>query len=206
MRYELIDKNNLILATRVQLEIFPKEIAYYSYKLSIEDNHEHYKYYLVYKDNVIIGITGIYTHCNYEDESIWLGWYGILEEYRLHGFGTEVLIDTFKMAQEEAKKNSKIKYFRLYTSSRDNAIAQILYRKFMTISEQYNNPDDVNYDGTCLIYGKPVFDTIDKVEPWNSRNINLKQEEENIINGFKEFIELTNGDIHIQIAPTGEVF
>ena len=37
MRYELIDKNNLILATRVQLEIFPNEIAFSCYKQFIED-------------------------------------------------------------------------------------------------------------------------------------------------------------------------
>lgn len=206
MRYELIDKNNLILATRVQLEIFPKEIGYYSYKLSIEDNHEHFKYYLVYKEDVIIGVTGIYTYCNYDDESIWLGWYGVLEEYRLHGFGKQILMDTFEMAKEEAKKNPKIKYFRLYTSSRDNAIAQILYRKFMTICEDYNNPNDINYDNSCLIYTKSIDDNVRDIELWNSRCINLKEEDENIINGFKEFINLTNGDIHIQIAPTGEVF
>lgn len=38
MRHELIGKNNLILATRVQLEIFPNELAYSCYKKSIEIN------------------------------------------------------------------------------------------------------------------------------------------------------------------------
>ena len=41
---------------------------------------------------------------------------------------------------------------------------------------------------------------------WNNRYLNLKNGDELINNGFREFIKLTNGDINIQISPTGEVF
>jgi len=204
MRYELIDKNNLILATRVQLEIFPKESAYYCYKKSIEDNHKHLKYYLVYKENVIVGITGLYisNDCN---DSVWLGWYGVLENYRLHGFGKQILLDTIGLAKEWSKQDNNIKFLRLYTSERDNSVAQILYKKQMDIVERYNNPNDVNYDNTCLIYSKSLYDDIE-VSKWDNKFLNLKESDELIESYFKEFIELTNGDIHIQIAPTGEVF
>ena len=205
MRYELIDKNNLILATRVELKIFPNEIAYSCYKKSIEDEHIHYKYYLVYKEDVIIGVTGLYTETNFEDNSIWIGWYGVIDEYRLHGFGKQILLDTFNMAKEWAEKEPRIKYIRLYTSSRDNEIAQILYKQYMDICEEYNNIDDINFDNTCLVYTKFLKEVSDD-KLWNNRYLNLKNGEELISNGFKEFIKLTNGDISIQISSTGEVF
>ena len=118
MRYELIDNNNLILATRVHLEIFPNECAYSCFKKSIEDNHVNYRYYLVYKDTVIIGITGLYIDDRCKD-NIWLGWYGVLKEYRLHGFGKQIFIDTLEMAEKWGKEK-KIDTFRLYTSFDDN--------------------------------------------------------------------------------------
>ena len=204
MRYELIDQNNLILATRVQLEIFPDEIAYCAYKKSIEDEHKNYRYYLVYKESVIIGITGLYIEDRYSD-SIWIGWYGVLENYRLHGFGEKILLDTFNMAKEWALEKGNISYIRLYTSYRDNPIAQILYKKYMTTVENYNNTSDINFDNTCLIYSRTINES-ENVELWNNRFLNLKYGDEMIVDGFKEFIKLTNGDIHIQIASTGEVF
>ena len=204
MRYELIDQNNLILATRVQLEIFPDEIAYCAYKKSIEDEHKNYRYYLVYKESVIIGITGLYIEDRYSD-SIWIGWYGVLENYRLHGFGEKILLDTFNMAKEWALEKGNISYIRLYTSYRDNPIAQILYKKYMTTVENYNNTSDINFDNTCLIYSRTINES-ENVELWNNRFLNLKYGDEMIVDGFKEFIKLNNGDIHIQIASTGEVF
>lgn len=205
MKYELIDKNNLILATRVQLKIFPNEIAYACYKKSIEDEHKHYKYYLVYKENVIIGVTGLYTENNFEDNSIWIGWYGVIDEYRLHGFGKQIFLDTLNMAKEWAEKEPRIKYIRLYTSSRDNKIAQIIYRKYMDICEEYNNPNDINFNNSCLVYTKTLNETTDDKQ-WNNRYLNLKNGDKLIDEGFKEFIKLTNGDINIQISSTGEIF
>ena len=205
MKYVLIDKNNLILATRVQLEIFPKEIAFTCYKKSIEDNHEHYKYYLVYKNDIVIGITGLYTENNFEDNSIWIGWYGVLEEYRLHGFGEEILKDTINMAKKWSVENNKIKYIRLYTSFKHNKIAQILYEQYMDLKEKYNNKNDINYDNTCLVYTKKI-NNIDKLEYWNNRFLNLIEGENMIKRGFEDFSKLTNGDIHIQISESGEIF
>ncbi len=204
LRYELIDNKNIILATRVQLKIFPGEIAYPCYKMSIED-HEHYKYYLVYNNDVIIGVTGLYTECDYKDDSIWLGWYGVLKEYRLHGFGKQILLDTIEMAKEEVKNNPRIKYLRLYTSLEENKVAQILYKKYMEISEYYENDDDINYDHTCLIYTKRLNENV-HLELWNSRFINLRAGSESMSEGLKEFMEITNGDINVQISPAGEVF
>ena len=203
MRYELIDNNNLILATRVHLEIFPNECAYSCFKKSIEDNHVNYRYYLVYMDTVIIGITGLYIDDRCKD-NIWLGWYGVLKEYRLHGFGKQIFIDTLEMAEKWGKEK-KIDTFRLYTSFDDNKVAQIIYKQYMDICEKYNNSDDINYNNTCLIYSKSLISG-KNVLLWDNKNIYLKEGEKMIDDGFKQFIKLTEGDIHIKISTTGEVF
>lgn len=75
----------------------------------------------------------------------------------------------------------------------------------MDVVEEYNNLDDINYDNTCLIYSKSIYED-KKVSLWNNKFLNLKSGDEMIAHGFKDFVKLTNGDIHIQIASTGEVF
>ena len=43
----------------------------------------------------------------------------------------------------------------------------------MEYSEYYNNTDDINYDGTCLIYTMSFYG--DETVPWNNKNIHLKE-------------------------------
>ena len=93
------------------------------------------------------------------------------------------------MAKEFSKKYP-IKYFRLYTSERDNPIAQILYNEIMDIKEYYNNSDDFNYDNTCIIYSKSLTD--DQIKHWNNQFLNLNEivrKEEEGLKKFKKIIE-----------------
>lgn len=173
LKYIEIDYNNLNYATNIQMKIFPKESAYEHYKYTIKKNLDYNKYYLVYDKDKVIGITGLYSNDDLnETNSIWLGWFGVLKEYRKNGYGTQILIDTINMAKELTKKYP-IKYFRLYTSERDDFSAQPLYIKIMDIKEYYNNEKDVNYDNTCVIYSKSLSDF--PVKYWNNRFLNLKQ-------------------------------
>jgi hypothetical protein len=66
-----------------------------------------------------------------------------------------------------------IKYFRLYTSSNDNASAIPLYDKTMDIKEDYTNIDDVTYDDSCLIYTKVLGD-YEHIK-WNNQYLNLNE-------------------------------
>ncbi|MNI89784.1 hypothetical protein D3C73_1472330 [compost metagenome] len=77
-----------------------------------------------------------------------------------------------------------IKYFRLYTSERDDKIAIPLYDKVMDIKEYYNNEEDFNYEGTCVIFTKSI--TNSNPIKWNNKFLNLKeiveeQEEANLL-------------------------
>ena len=107
-----------------------------------------------------------------DTNSIWLGWFGVLNEFRRKGYGQQILIDTINMAKYLAKKYP-IKYFRLYTSEKDDSITPPLYYKIMDIKEYYNNVNDVNYDNTCVIFSKSLFET--PITYWNDRFLNLKE-------------------------------
>ncbi len=173
LKYEEVTLQNLILATEIQMKIFPKESAYLFYKHIIERNNPYEKSYIVYDSNKIIGVTGFY--CNEdlnETHSLWLNWYGILEEYRKQGYGKQVLIDTFAMARTLARKYP-IKYIRLYTTTVDNKVSNILYDEIMDIKETYHNDNDSNYNNTCLIYSKSLF--TEPVPYWNNSFLNIRK-------------------------------
>lgn len=171
LRYEEITVNNLIQATKIQNEIFPEESAYEHYKTTIILEKDYKKYYLVYDKDKIIGITGLYSNEDLEEtNTIWLGWFGVLEKYRSKGYGKQILLDTIDLAKK-LKEKYPIKYLRLYTSEELDKIALPLYNKVMDIKEYYNNKDDFNYNNTCLIYTKKLDN---ELELWNDKFLNLK--------------------------------
>lgn len=173
LEYIEITNNNLEYATKIQNEIFVgEESAYEHYKHTIDVKIEYDKYFLVYMDRKIVGITGYYSNEDInETNSLWLGWFGVLKEYRGRGIGRTILLDTIEMIKKLSKKYP-IKYFRLYTSEKDNISAKPLYDSVMELKEYYNNPNDINYDNTCVIYTKSLFGEVPVL--WNNRFINLK--------------------------------
>ena len=131
LKYIEITMENIEYATKIQMQIFPEESAYEYYKYAIDTNLEYENNYLVYDDDTVIGITGLYSNEDLnETNSIWLNWFGVLEEYRNKGYGKQILIDTINMAKKLTYK-FPIKYFRLYTSERYERIAQLIYKKMM---------------------------------------------------------------------------
>lgn len=197
LTYDLINEENIKLASSIQGIIFPGESAMSHYEYSIATNYKNCAYYIVKWDNIPVGITGIYTMNMYNDniendDSVWLGWYGILPEFRSKGIGRQTLLDTM-----EKSKNYKRKYFRLYTNDTEDAPARPLYQSIMQKHELYQNEKDYTYDGNCAIYsynlngGKP--------EMWNNRYAYLKQDIEmeekanqKLNDYYKIFIKLSN--------------
>lgn len=173
LKYVPVTNNNLTLASKIQFEIFPNESAIEHFLYTINNEIEYNKYFLVYNDNIIIGITGIYSNENIDEtNSLWLGWFGVLERYRSKGYGKKILCDTIDMATKLSKKYP-IKFFRLYTSERDDKLAICLYNKIMDTKEYYNNKEDINYDNTCLIYTKSLNNN--EIELWNNKFLNLRE-------------------------------
>ena len=169
LEYELINENNINLATSIQHTIFPDECAYEHYKYSIDTNYKSNIYYIIKLNKIPVGVIGLYINDEIDEESIWLGWFGVLPEFRSKGIGRRSILDII----EKAKKYKR-KYFRLYTNDDGDSTARPLYRSVMQMCERYNNSNDYNYNGNCYIYSYSLCS--EKVKAWNDKFINLKKD------------------------------
>ena len=172
------------------MEIFPSECGYYQYNYALICRKDYWKYWIVYNDNDIVGITGLYSDFDInETNSIWLGWFGVRPCFRKNNYGTQILEFTINEAKKMANKYP-IKYLRLYTSIDENKIAQILYNKVMDLSEKYDCPNDFNYNNTCLIWTKSLFG--DSIVKWDNRCLQLneieKQEKIYLTKFMREYV------------------
>ena len=171
MKYERITFDNLELACKIQNELFPEEDARENFieQINKAPYRKEMDYRIVYLDNEPIGITGIYAYHEYPNEA-WLGWFGILKQFRNKGYGKKVLEDTMKYAKEKGYT-----IFRLYT---DEFLldAQRLYEKMGFIKELYDREDDQSEYSTAetYVYSKSLTDK--EVELWNNRLIGLKEQ------------------------------
>ena len=171
LNYVPLTKQNYQIILQLQTQIFPEDNGEYDYLEYLEnDDKGDNAYYIVYDKNVPIGITGLYVLDEFPD-TIWLGWYGVLEEYRGMGFGKQILLDSIDFAKQTDKK-----WFRLYSTEYYDKVAIKLYKKVMQIYEYYNNPDDVNDNGHCMIFSYSICD--EPIDYWNDKFINLKEDNE----------------------------
>ena len=173
IRFERITKDNLEIACRVQNEIFPEEDGRQNFIDMVEGNpfRKELDYYIAYLGETPIGVTGIYSYLEYPDDA-WMGWFGVLKEYRGKGYGSEILDRTIKMAKDKGYKN-----FRLYTDefAKD---AHRLYESRGMVKEIYDRPDDRDeyFDAEVYIYSVNLYG--EKVEPWDNKFIGLKEQGE----------------------------
>lgn len=167
LQYDLIDESNIKLAISIQGVIFPEESAGEHYQYAISTNYCDCVYYIVKWNDIPVGVTGIYTMNMYvdnemNDDTVWLGWYGILPEFRTKGIGRQTLLDTIEKA-----KTYKRKYFRLYTTDSEDALARPLYQKIMQVCEPYQNEQDCIENENCVIYSYSLNG--ENMELWNNR-------------------------------------
>ena len=86
-----------------------------------------YSYWVLFDLSIkkIIGVTGLYTQNKDRKHCFWLGWFGVLEEYRGKSLGKYL----FEWTQKEAIKRNKL-YLRLQTSDLNyTTTARVLYKK-----------------------------------------------------------------------------
>ena len=173
INFKKIDFNNLELACQIQNKIFPEEDGRQNFIEQI--NNDSYRkeqdYYIVYLEEEAIGVTGIYSYHEYP-ENAWLGWFGILERYRNHGYGGIVLDKTIQLAME--KKYAK---FRLYTDEFAKS-AHKLYKSRGMVEELYDNPEDKDeyFDAKIYIYSLSLTD--EPIDLWNNKILGLKEQGE----------------------------
>lgn len=182
--YKKVDNSNYLDAVKLQRTLFPEEDGTFNilqsvdYKLfkkitNIDYTLAYLEYYLMYVDEHLVGISGLYQIPGFKDE-MWLGWYGINPNYRRKGYGQLLL----QYAIDKAKKMG-ITTLRLYTDYDDNKNAVKLYEKMGFVGEKYTY-ENLDYD--CRIYSLSLDDK--KVTPWGNKSagINSYDEMENRLN------------------------
>lgn len=93
------------------------------------------QYWVAKKKNSekVIGITGIYIEPSDDEESCWVGWFCVDEEYRGKGFGKALLKYTMKMAREYVFGDRLIgsRHVYLYThNTKEFNVATAMYEKY----------------------------------------------------------------------------
>lgn len=114
LKYIKINYENIDYADDIQKNIFPKSSAYKDYVNANKKQANLQNYYVVYNNNTLIGITGYY----YENENMYLKWFGVLKQFRNKGYGTDILNDTIKMS---TKNNVKINQFIMVINNKDRS-------------------------------------------------------------------------------------
>ena len=165
-----ITEENLDYAVRIQNTIFPKWNAEANYTDGVTGKSRN-EYWLVYDEEVCVGITGLYTY-DTDPESAWLGWFGVLSPYRRRHYGQRII----RLFEEEARRRG-CRYARIYTDRYDNEAAVAFYTSCGYRSEIYDNPDDpACYEYPVLIFSKALDGGI--VPLWDNRCIYLTDQME----------------------------
>ena len=186
LEIKIVDFSNALEAIELQREIFKEDGMInilasldrdiFIKKTNIVYPNDHIKYYLAYYDNIPVGITGLYWYPEWPS-SMWLGWFGVLEEYRCKGIGTSVL----EWSMQESLNQGK-QFLRLYTDAIEMQTAIKLYKDLGFVGEKYS-VEKLTYD--CYVFSKSL--TNEPVTSWGDKNLGLAEQSdfENLDEDFK---------------------
>ena len=157
MKFIPIDQNNIMHACQIQHLLFPQEncFADRDYENGYLYPERGQEYWLLEVDGAWVGTAGIY-HLKVEPETAWLGWFGILPEYRRRGYATEAI----RLFEDVARSRGYL-YARLFTE------------RTGFFQEEYNCPTDPGAKEVLMyIMSKSLYPGRE-CPPWNDRDISL---------------------------------
>lgn len=166
LKYLKVDKNNYKIAYKIQKQIWKDEPDLENFKNKASSDSSDNVSWIVLYNNEPIGITGIYTE-DFDEETIWLDWYGVLPKYRNKGFGKKILLDTI----DYCNGLNKYEYLRLDTTYWEERPAISLYDNVMTFKEKYT-AEDTEFSHNWWIY---TYSLNGKQKLWNNRYIGLSE-------------------------------
>lgn len=162
---------NIHLIKRLWKNIFPKETMYYgfegldcfSYSL-VPNNIGNHRYYIYFDDEIPVGISGLYEEPDeLPKESAWLGWFGVVEEYRNKGYGKQII----QFFENEAKKYG-YKFCRIYTEDSPDNKAVDFYKKLGYTFEKYDREVPKDYEVEKIqVCSKSICE--EPLKLWNNR-------------------------------------
>ena len=168
LRLELITNENFEYAVKIQNIIFPHYNGRNNYLSSLDINSKN-KFFLAYNDDICIGTTGIYYYKN-DNDNAWLGFFGLLEEYRYKNYGKLLL----KLTEDYAYSLG-FKYMRLFTDRLNNDIAINFYKREGYTFEKYESNEEELKDLFDIVIGSKSLIGND-VPKWNNKFINLTKQ------------------------------
>lgn len=180
LQYINITRDNIIEATKFELELFPDECGYNSFLDAYKNGKP---YFMVYDKGIFVGICGLYENPELgEPKTAWLGWYGVSSKQRCKGYGKQILLDMIKKAKDKGFDT-----FRLYTSKVKCPEAMYLYEKVMDFGEPYTLEET---ELERYVFTKSL--TKNPASKWNNRSLKLYQEKERESNGREIFNSILN--------------
>lgn len=167
LRLELITKDNIDIAIKIENKIFPLYNAKNNYYDSLENDRVNF--FLVYDNDIIVGISGVYSYKEDHDNA-WLGFFGIKEEYRNKKYGKKTLL----LSEEYAKKLN-FKFMRLLTDKFDNDYAIEFYERNGYTFEDYDSDLEPLKEKFKVVIGSKALGDIEP-DKWDNRFINLSKQ------------------------------
>ena len=163
LKFEKLTNKNYDTLLKIKHQLFPESN-------SDEDYDKYFSksqicdYYLVYYKNTPCSITGIYDFDNNKIDAF-MGWFGVLPEFRQLGIGQKVLEFTTNLAKE-----NNYNYFRIYTDKVENKESVELYKKAGFLIEDYTYPDKLGKTGNFVVFTKILKSNGNDL--WNNRPLN----------------------------------
>lgn len=165
-----VTRENLNLVRELFASIFPNEILYGEFDSGVDCFEQstydtELEYYIHYDGESPVGISGIYSE-PIDSDSLWLGWFGVLEKYRNRGYGSSIL-----NAFETECKHRGMKFARLYTAVENNDSAIHFYKKRGYSLELYNGEYPKDMQEKVYIASKSLCEI--PVIPWNNKPLDF---------------------------------
>lgn len=178
--FQKINCSNIEIATAIRQKVWPHNPIEDYYRDKALNGDPANTAWLVYcpESQTPIGITGVYTFD--EDElgfdnwqSIWMDWFAVLPEFRGHGYGEKILLQTMEYCKGlRHSAPDCFKFFRLDTTYFEGRPAVSLYDKVLELREDYTGEEAYQGETKGLIYSKSLDRSI-SVRPWNNQPLGI---------------------------------